>query len=113
MLIIVDIEIKDNTDRVRSSSYLDIHLTIDSGDRVAIKFCNTKDDFNGLIMKFPFIYNNTPAALVYGVYISRCYYISELVVLIIISMLDCCCYYKEATETGGSIGYVEVISWKM
>jgi hypothetical protein len=67
----IELEIKDTTDTDRSASYLDLHLEIDSEGRLRTKFNNNRDDFNFLIMNFPSICNNIPAAPVYGVYISQ------------------------------------------
>jgi hypothetical protein len=65
----IELEIKDTTDTDRSASYLDLHLEIDSEGRLRTKLYNKRDDFNFLIMNFPSICNNIPAAPVYGVYI--------------------------------------------
>ena len=63
--------IKDTTNTVKSASYLDIHLAIDSEDRLRTKHYDKRDYFNFLIMTFPFIYSNIPAAPAYGVYVSQ------------------------------------------
>ena len=67
----IELEIKDTTDTDRSASYLDLRLEIDSEGRLRTKLYNNRDDFNFLIMNFPSICNNIPAAPVYGVYISQ------------------------------------------
>jgi hypothetical protein len=51
-----------------SASYLDLHLEIDSEGRLRTTLYAKKDDFNFLIVNFPFICSNIPA---YGVYISQ------------------------------------------
>ena len=61
----IEPEIKDTTDTDRFASYLDIHLEIDSEGRLRTKLYDKRDDFKFLIC------SNTPAAPVYGVYISQ------------------------------------------
>jgi len=56
---------------VRSASFLDLHLEIDSKGRLRTKHYDKRDDFNFPIVNFPFICNNIPAASAYGVYISQ------------------------------------------
>ena len=53
-----------------SSSYLDLHLEIDSLWRLRTKIYDRRYDFNFSIVNFLFICSNIPAAPVYGVYIS-------------------------------------------
>jgi hypothetical protein len=67
----IELEIKDTTDTDRSASYLDLHLEIDSADRLRTKLYDKRDDFNFPIVKFPFICSNIPAAPAYGVYMSQ------------------------------------------
>ena len=67
----IELEIKDTTDTDRSASYLDLHLEIDSEDRLRTKLYDKRDDFNFPIVKFPFICSNIPAAPAYGVYITQ------------------------------------------
>ena len=67
----IELEIKDTTDTDRSTSYLDLHLEIDSEGRLRTKFYDKRDDFNFPIVNFPFICSNIQAALAYGVYISQ------------------------------------------
>ena len=64
----IELEIKDTTDTDRSASYLDPHLEIESEGRLRTRLYDDRDDFNFLIVKFPFIYSNIPA---YGIYISQ------------------------------------------
>ena len=54
-----------------SASYLDLHLDIESEDRLRTKCYDKRDDFDFLIVNFPFICSNIPAAPAYGVYFSR------------------------------------------
>jgi hypothetical protein len=64
-------EIKDTTYTDRSASYLDIHLEIESERRLRTKLYDKRDDFNFLIVNFPFVCSNILSAPAYGVYISR------------------------------------------
>jgi hypothetical protein len=66
----IELEIKDTTDTDRSASYLDLHLEIDSEGRLRTKLSDKRDDFNFLIVNFPFICSNIPAAPACGVYLS-------------------------------------------
>ena len=66
-----ELKIKDTTDTDRSASYLDLHLEIDSEGRLRTKLYDKRNDFKLLIVNFPFICSNIPAAPAYGVYISH------------------------------------------
>jgi hypothetical protein len=46
-------------------------LEIDSEGRLGTKLYDKRDDFNFLIVNFPFIYSNISAPPAYGVYISQ------------------------------------------
>lgn len=65
-----ELEIKDTTNTLRSASYLDLLLEIDSG-KLQTRLYDKRDDFNFPIVNFPFIDSNIPAAPAYGVYISQ------------------------------------------
>jgi hypothetical protein len=65
------LEIKDTTDTDMSASYLDLHIKIYSEGRTRTKLYDKRDDFNFLIVNFPFKYSNIPATPAYGVYISQ------------------------------------------
>ena len=67
----VELEIKDTTDTDRFASYLDLHLEVDSEGRIRTKPYDKRNDTNLLIVNFPFICNNIPAAPAYRVYISQ------------------------------------------
>ena len=67
----IDLEIKDTTDTDMSASYLDLHLEMDSEGQLRTKLYDKRYDFNFLIVNFPFICSNIPAAPAYGVYISQ------------------------------------------
>jgi len=58
----IGLEIKDTTDTDRFASYLDLHLEIDSEWRLRTIIYDKRDDFNFLIVDFPFICSNIPAA---------------------------------------------------
>ena len=58
----IELEIKDTTDTNSSVSFLDLHLDIDSDGWLRTKLYDKLDDFNFLIVNFPFIYSNFPAA---------------------------------------------------
>ena len=74
----IELEIKDTTYTDRSASYLYLHLEIDSEGRLRTKLYDKRDDFYFLIVNFPFICSNIPAAPAYGVYLSQMirYYIT-------------------------------------
>ena len=55
----------------RSATYLDLPLKIDGEGRLKRKLYDKRDDFNFLIVNFPFICSNIPAAPAYGVNISQ------------------------------------------
>ena len=65
----IELEINDTTYTDRSASYLDLHLEIDSQERLRTKLYDKNDDFNSPIVNFPFICSNMLAAPAYGVYI--------------------------------------------
>jgi hypothetical protein len=67
----IELEIKDTTDTDRSTSYLDLHLEIDSEWWLRTKLYDKRDDIIYPIVNFPFICSNIPAAPAYGVYISQ------------------------------------------
>jgi hypothetical protein len=70
-IYLIELEIKDTTDTDTSASYLDLHLKIDSEERLRMKPYDKRDDFSIPIVNFPFICSNIPAAPAYGVYISQ------------------------------------------
>jgi hypothetical protein len=67
----LELKIKDTTYIDKSASYLDLHIEIDSEGRLRTKDYDKRDDFNFLIVNFPFICSNIPAAPAYGVYIAQ------------------------------------------
>ena len=66
-----ELEIKDTTETVNSSSYLDLHLSINNTGRLYTKLYDKRDDFNFQIVNFPFLCSNIPTSPAYGVYISQ------------------------------------------
>ena len=67
----IELEIKDPTETDRSTTFLELHIGIDSEGRLRSKLYDKRDDFNFPIVNFPFIKSNIPAAPAYGVYISQ------------------------------------------
>ena len=57
--------------KIKDTTYLDIHLAIDSEGWLRTKLYGKRDDFNFPIVNFPFICSNIPAAPAGGVYISQ------------------------------------------
>ena len=63
-----------------SASYLDLHLEIDSEGRLRTKLYDKRDDFNFLIVNFPFICTNVALQHSSSTCIwSTCIYISQLI----------------------------------
>ena len=55
----------------RSASFLYLQLDIDCEGRLRTNLYNKRDNFNFLIVNFPFICRKIPATHAYGVYISQ------------------------------------------
>ena len=51
----IELEIKDTTYTVRSASYFDLCIEIDSDGRLKLKIYDKRNDFHFLIVNFPFI----------------------------------------------------------
>ena len=64
-----ELEITETTETSASSSYLDCYLYIDNG-KLTTRFYDKRDDFNFLIVNFPFLSSNIPSSTAYGVYVS-------------------------------------------
>jgi hypothetical protein len=62
----IELELKDSTDTAKTGSYFNLHIEIDSEDRLRTKLY--KRWFQFLIVNFPFICNNIPPAPTYGAY---------------------------------------------
>ena len=76
----------------RCYSCIDLHLGVDGGGRLGARLCDKKDDFNFLIVNFPFICSNIPVHLnMEYMSLSWPYDIPELVVSIMISLIEGCC----------------------
>ena len=67
----IEPEIKDTPATDMSTSYLDLHLEVDSEGRLRTKLYDKRDDFNIPIVKFPFMRSTFAAAPAYGVYLSQ------------------------------------------
>jgi hypothetical protein len=67
----IGLEIKNTTDTDRLALYLNLHLVIDSEERLRTNHYDKRDDFNFPIVNFPFICSNIPAASAYEVFISQ------------------------------------------
>ena len=70
-IYLVELERNDTTDTAKSASYLGIHLKTDSEARLRTNLYVKRDYFNLLIVNFPFIRSNIPAASAYRAYISQ------------------------------------------
>ena len=66
----IEPEKKDTTDPDMSTSYLDLHLGVDSDGRLRTKLYDKRYDFNIPIVNFRYIRSTFPAAA-YGVYICQ------------------------------------------
>ena len=67
----VELEIKETTDDLNRSSFLDLLLEYDTESRLRVKIYDKRDDFNFDIVNFPFLCGNIPHSPSYGVYISQ------------------------------------------
>ena len=66
-----ELEIKNTTESIHSSSYLDLQISTDQNGQMYTKLYDKRDDFNFPIVNFPFMDSNIPASPAYGVYISQ------------------------------------------
>ena len=69
-----------------SSSYLDCYLYNDN-ENLTTRLYEKRDDFNFLIVNFPFLSSNIPSAPAYGVYVSQ-----------LIANAKACSKYQDFTE---------------
>ena len=67
----VELEIKETTDDINRSSFLDLLLEYDTESRLRVKIYDKRDDFNFEIVNFPFLCGNIPQSPSYRVYISQ------------------------------------------
>ena len=58
----IELEIKDTTETDSCTSYLDLHIDIDSVGRLRTKLYDNRNEFNFPIVNFPFICSKIPAA---------------------------------------------------
>ena len=65
-----ELEIEETVETAAFSSYLDCYLYIDNG-KLTTRLYDKRDDFNFLIVNFPFLSSNIPSAPAYGVYVSQ------------------------------------------
>ena len=101
----IELEIKDTTYTARSASYLDLHLEMNSEDRLRIKKLYDKRDLSNFhIVNFPFICNNIPAEPVYTciLYIPQLIRYSRAVGSIMNSLIEGCCCLRRQYWTKGS-----------
>ena len=66
-----ELEIKDTKEINTSASYLDLLLSIESGNKLRTSLYDKCDDFNFHITNFPFLRSNIPSSPAYGVFISQ------------------------------------------
>ena len=66
-----ELEIKDTTESMKSTSYLDCLLKIDNSGKLSTKLYDKRNDFNFPIVNFPFLCGNIPASPAYGVSVSQ------------------------------------------
>ena len=66
-----ELEIKDTTESSTSASYLDVLLNINAGEKLTTQLYDKRDDFNFVIVNFPYTCSNIPLSPAYGVYISQ------------------------------------------
>jgi hypothetical protein len=65
------LQIKDIIETDISASYLDILLNIDSNGRLITTLYDKRDDFNFVIVNFPFLCCNIQLSIAYDIYISQ------------------------------------------
>ena len=68
-MIIIELEIKDTTETIRSVLYLNLYFEMYNEDRLRTKLYDKRADFYFPIVNFPFICSNILAAPAYVVYI--------------------------------------------
>jgi hypothetical protein len=65
-----ELEIKYSTESSNSASYLYVFLNIDAGRKLRTQVNAKRDDFNFVIVNFPFTCSNIPLSPAFDVYIS-------------------------------------------
>ena len=70
-----ELEIKNTTDTLYASTYLDLYLQHDINGKLSIRIYDKRDDFNFKIVNFPYLCSNIPSSPAYGVFVSQliCY----------------------------------------
>jgi len=71
LIFSVELVVKDTTDSPNSASYLDLYLEHDINATLTTKLYDKRDDFNFLIVNYPFLESNIPSYPSYGVYMSQ------------------------------------------
>ena len=66
-----ELDIKNTTESTRSTSYLDLMLSVEANKSLHAKLYDKRDDFDFPIVNFPFLDSNIPASPAYGVFISQ------------------------------------------
>ena len=66
-----ELEIKETSETITSSSYLDSYDLYNDSGMPATRFYDKRDNFNFPIVNFPFLSSNTPSAPAYGIYVSQ------------------------------------------
>ena len=90
-IYLIELQTRDTTYTIRSALYVDIHLEIDSEDRLRRKPYDKTDDFNLPIIIFP-LYVATFQQYLHMEYIPFSWYnITEFVVPIMISLKEGSC----------------------
>jgi len=75
LLYPVEFVVKDTTDFPNSASYLDFYLEHDINGTLTTKLYDKRDDFNFLIINYPFLESNIPSSPAFGVYKSQLFYV--------------------------------------
>ena len=66
-----ELEINYTTDAHNKASYFDLPLSSDSDLRLMVKLYDKRDEFNFLIVIFPFMSSNIPESPAYCIFISQ------------------------------------------
>ena len=66
-----ELEIKDPTDAPKWAGYLDLHLDSDKDGKRFTRLYDKRDDFDFLIVNFPYISSNIPEYPAHGVFVSQ------------------------------------------
>ena len=69
--MVIELEIKDTTKCIISTSYLDLLLSIGSDGQLHTSIYDKRDDFNFHITNFAFLSSNILSSPAYGVFFSH------------------------------------------